>query len=225
VVFLEAFLGGYPKGLDFGARVGMRSPEGRDLFRCYYEGAVAVPGPAADALGAAARAHGLHLVIGVVERDGRTLYCTALFFGPDGALLGKHRKVMPTAMERLIWGFGDGSTLGVVATPLGRLGAAICWETYMPQLRLALYGQGVQLYCAPTVDDPRPGCRRCATLRSRSAASCSRPASLPAAAISRPTSRPSRATSPTPRSFAAAAASSTRSARCWPGRSSTRRRS
>jgi nitrilase len=153
VVFPEAFLSGYPKGLDFGARVGMRAPEGRDLFRRYYASAVDVPGPATAALGAAARAHGVHLVIGVIERDGGTLYCTALFIAPDGALLGRHRKVMPTAMERLIWGFGDGSTLQVIPTPLGRLGAAICWENYMPQLRLALYGQGVQLYCAPTVDD------------------------------------------------------------------------
>lgn len=153
VVFPEAFLSGYPKGLDFGARVGMRSPEGRDLFRRYFESALDVPGPETAALGAAARAHHLHLVIGVIERDGGTLYCTVLFFGPDGALLGTHRKVMPTAMERLIWGFGDGSTLRVLPTALGRLGAAICWENYMPQLRLALYGQGVQLYCAPTVDD------------------------------------------------------------------------
>jgi nitrilase len=153
VVFPEAFLSGYPKGLDFGARVGVRSPEGRDLFRRYYENALDVPGPATSALGAAARAHHVHLVVGVIERAGGTLYCSVLFFGPDGQLLGKHRKVMPTAMERLIWGFGDGSTLTVLPTPLGRLGAAICWENYMPQLRLALYGQGVQLYCAPTVDD------------------------------------------------------------------------
>ncbi len=153
VVFPEAFLCGYPKGLDFGARVGMRSSEGRDLFRRYFASALDVPGPATVALGEAARAAGVHLVIGVIERDGGTLYCTALFFGSDGALLGKHRKVMPTAMERLIWGFGDGSTLQVIPTSLGRLGAAICWENYMPQLRLALYGQGVQLYCAPTVDD------------------------------------------------------------------------
>jgi nitrilase len=153
VVFPEAFLGGYPKGLDFGARVGMRSPAGRDLFRRYFDGALAIPGPATVALSAAARAHRVHLVIGAIERDGGTLYCTVLFFGPDGALLGTHRKVMPTAMERLLWGFGDGSTLRVLPTPLGRLGAAICWENYMPQLRLALYGQGVQLYCAPTVDD------------------------------------------------------------------------
>lgn len=152
-VFPEAFLGGYPKGIDFGARVGMRSPEGRKWFQRYWESAVDVPGPVTLALGEAARQHHLHLVMGVIEREGGTLYCTALFFGPDGTLLGKHRKVMPTAMERLIWGFGDGSTLPVLQTEVGRIGAAICWENYMPQLRLALYGQGIQLYCAPTVDD------------------------------------------------------------------------
>ena len=74
-------------------------------------------------------------------------------FGPDGRLLGKHRKLMPTASERLIWGFGDGSTLPVLDTPVGRLGAVICWENYMPALRLAMYQKGIQLYCAPTVDD------------------------------------------------------------------------
>jgi nitrilase len=153
VVFPEAFVAGYPKGLDFGARVGMRSPEGREVFRRYYASAVDVPGDDTAALGETARDHGVYLVIGVIERDGGTLYCTVLFFAPDGALLGKHRKVMPTAVERLIWGFGDGSTLPVLATPLGRIGAVICWENYMPLLRTAMYAQGVQLYCAPTVDD------------------------------------------------------------------------
>jgi nitrilase len=152
-VFPEAFVSAYPKGLGFGARVGMRSPEGREEFRRYYDSAVDVPGPATERIGAAARANGLYLVVGVIERDGGTLYCTALFFGPDGRLLGKHRKLMPTALERLVWGFGDGSTLTVLETPLGRLGAVICWENYMPLLRMAMYARGVQLYCAPTADD------------------------------------------------------------------------
>jgi nitrilase len=152
-VFPEAFVPAYPKGLGFGARLGQRSPEGRDEFRRYFDSAVAVPGPAVDALGAAARAAGLFLVVGVVERDGGTLYCTALFFGPDGALLGKHRKLTPTALERLVWGCGDGSTLTVLDTELGKLGAAICWENYLPLYRMALYARGVELYCAPTVDD------------------------------------------------------------------------
>ncbi len=153
VVFPEAFVGGYPKRADFGARVGVRSAEGREWFRRYHDGAMDVPGSAVDRLGEIARASSVHLVVGVIERERGTLYCTVLFVGPDGRLLGKHRKLMPTAMERLIWGFGDGSTIPVLETPVGRIGAVICWESYMPQLRLAMYGQGVQLYCAPTVDD------------------------------------------------------------------------
>jgi nitrilase len=152
-VFPEAFVGGYPKGLDFGARVGSRTPEGREDFRRYWEGAVQVPGPETAVLGELAAAHRLHLVIGVIERDGGTLYCTSLCFGPDGALLGRHRKLMPTAAERLIWGFGDGSTLPVIPFPAGTIGMAICWENYMPLFRTAMYAKGVGLWCAPTVDD------------------------------------------------------------------------
>jgi nitrilase len=153
VVFPEAFLSGYPKGADFGARVGMRTPEGRKWFRRYFESAIALPGPEVEDLGSAAREHGVYLVIGAIERDGGTLYCTVLFFAPDGTLLGKHRKLMPTAMERLIWGFGDGTTLPVFDTPAGKMGAVICWENYMPLLRAAMYAKGIQLYCAPTVDE------------------------------------------------------------------------
>lgn len=153
IVFPEAFLGGYPKGADFGALVGSRTAEGRQLFRRYFEGAVDVPGPETARLGEAARTHGVWLVMGVIERDGGTLYCTVLFFAPDGTLADKHRKLMPTAMERIIWGFGDGSTLPVIETGFGKLGAVICWENFMPLLRAAMYAKGIQLYCAPTVDD------------------------------------------------------------------------
>jgi nitrilase len=153
VVFPEAFIAGYPKGHDFGVSVGLRSPEGRDEFRRLFEAAIEVPGTETEYLGTVARDHAVHLVVGVVERDGGTLYCTALMFGPDGTLLGKHRKLMPTAMERVIWGIGDGSTLPVVATDLGRIGSVICWENYMPLLRTAMYAKGIDLYCALTVDD------------------------------------------------------------------------
>jgi len=152
-VFPEAYVGGYPKGLDFGARVGSRSPAGREDFLRYFASAIAVPGPETARIGGFAAEMEAHLVTGAIERDGSTLYCTALMFGPDGRLLGKHRKLMPTASERLIWGFGDGSTLPVLDTPVGRLGAVICWENYMPALRLAMYQKGIQIYCAPTVDD------------------------------------------------------------------------
>ena len=153
VVFPEAFIGGYPKGLDFGARLGMRSAEGRDDFRRYFDGAITVDGPEAARIGEAARVNGVYLVAGVIERDGGTLYCTTLTYDADGAFLGKHRKLMPTALERLVWGFGDGSTLPVFDTPLGKLGSVICWENYMPLLRTAMYAKGIELYCAPTVDD------------------------------------------------------------------------
>ncbi len=126
-LFPEAFVSAYPRGLDFGAAVGSRSPEGREQFRIYWDSAIDVPGPHVDQLAAVARANQTHLVVGVVERDGGTLYCTVLFFGPDGRYLGKHRKVMPTGSERLI-----------------------CWENYMPLLRAGMYAKGIEIYCAPT---------------------------------------------------------------------------
>src|ERR1700758_931979 len=101
VLFPEAFVSAYPRGLDFGAVVGSRSDKGREDFRRYWESSVDVPGPAVDRLSQTARDNKIFLVIGVVERDSGTLYCTVLFFSPDGTYLGKHRKVMPTAAERL----------------------------------------------------------------------------------------------------------------------------
>src|SRR5438874_9259811 len=152
VLFPEAFVSAYPRGLDFGAYVGGRTDEGREDFRRYWESSVDVPGPAVDGLARTARSHDIYLVVGGVERDGGTLYCCVLFFAPDGRYLGKHRKVMPTASERLVWGFGDGSTLPVFDTPFGRLGAVICWENYMPLMRMAMYSKGIQIYCIPTAD-------------------------------------------------------------------------
>ena len=152
IVFPEAFVSAYPRGLAFGATVGSRTSEGREQFRMYWESAIDVPGPHVDQLAEAARLNQAWLVIGVVERSGGTLYCTVLFFGPDGRHLGKHRKLMPTGSERLVWGFGDGSTLPVIDTDIGRIGAVICWENYMPLLRAAMYAKGIEIYCAPTAD-------------------------------------------------------------------------
>lgn len=152
VLFPEAFVPCYPQGTDFGARFGRRSDEGRAWYQRYHENAIQVPGPHCERISKAAKDNDIHLVVGVIERGGRTLYCTVLFFAPDGRLMGKHRKVMPTAMERLVWGFGDGSTMPVFDTPLGKLGAVICWENYMPLLRAAMYNKGIELYCAPTAD-------------------------------------------------------------------------
>ncbi len=153
IVFPEAFIGGYPKGLNFGLVVGARDSAGREEFRLYFDAAIEVPGPHTQRLGEAAAKHGCYVVMGVIEREGGTCYCTVLFFGPDGTLLGKHRKLMPTALERMIWGFGDGSTLTAIDSPYGRIGSVICWENYMPMLRMAMYAKNVTLYCAPTVDD------------------------------------------------------------------------
>jgi nitrilase len=153
VVFPEAFLGGYPKGLSFGAHVGSRTEEGREEFRRYYEAAVEERSEETAHLGEIAAEYGIELIIGLVERAGGTLYCSVFFFGPDGQLQGKHRKLMPTGSERLIWGQGDGSTMPAIRTGYGVLGAAICWENYMPLFRTAMYAKGVTLWCAPTVDD------------------------------------------------------------------------
>ncbi|KAJ0232654.1 hypothetical protein HA466_0288930 [Hirschfeldia incana] len=152
VVFPEAYIGGYPRGYRFGIGVGVHNEAGRDCFRKYHASAIVVPGPEVDQLAEMARKNKVYLVMGAMEKDGYTLYCTALFFSSEGRFLGKHRKVMPTSLERCIWGRGDGSTIPVYDTPIGKLGAAICWENRMPLLRTSLYGKGIELYCAPTAD-------------------------------------------------------------------------
>lgn len=156
IVFPESFIPAYPRGLSFGFVVGSRTMEGRKDWQRYYDNSVPVPGPVTAELGQACKEAGVYLSIGVTERDGSnlnsTLYCTNLLFGPDGRLLGKHRKLKPTGTERCIWGEGDGSTLTVLDTPYGRIGSLICWENYMPLARMAMYAQGTALYIAPTAD-------------------------------------------------------------------------
>jgi nitrilase len=146
----------YPRGLGFGTVVGSRSPAGRQTWQQYWANSVDVPGPTTEALGRAAREAGLYLAVGVIERKSQfsrgTLYCTLLYFDPDGQLLGKHRKLKPTGAERLIWGEGDGSTLTVLDTEIGKFGGLICLENYMPLARMALYGRGVEVHLAPTAD-------------------------------------------------------------------------
>lgn len=153
VVLPEAFLGGYPKGLDFGITVGARTPEGRETFRRYAESAITLPGPEIEVLCELASELAIDIVCGVIERDGGTLYCSAVFVTAAGGHVATHRKLMPTAAERYLWGQGDGSTLATVETSYGTVGSAICWENYMPLFRTAMYGRGVTLWCAPTVDD------------------------------------------------------------------------
>lgn len=153
VVLPEAVLGGYPKGEIFGTRLGYRTSEGRKAFARYFAEAIDVPGAEVEALAGLSARTGASLVVGVIERAGSTLYCTALFLDPRSGLVAKHRKLMPTGTERLIWGQGDGSTLPVVQTAAGSVGAAICWENHMPLFRTAMYAKGVQIWCAPTVDE------------------------------------------------------------------------
>lgn len=152
-VFPEAFIGGYPKGSTFGAPVGMRTQRGRDEFQRYSTGAIELEGAEVARLVKASQDNGIFAVVGIIERLDNTLYCTALLLDPEAGVVGAHRKLMPTGSERVIWGFGDGSTLDTMDTPLGRVGSVICWENYMPLLRQAMYAKNVELYCAPTADD------------------------------------------------------------------------
>ena len=156
VLFPEAFIPAYPRGLSFGMVVGSRSAEGRQIWQRYWDNSVTIPSPATETLGEAVREAGIYMAIGVIEKDsqfsGGTLYCTLLYYGPDGNILGKHRKLKPTASERLIWGEGDGSTLTALSTPLGTIGGLICWENYMPMARMSMYSKGVEIYLAPTAD-------------------------------------------------------------------------
>ncbi|MFT3978776.1 MAG: carbon-nitrogen hydrolase family protein [Sphingomonas bacterium] len=153
VVMPEALLGGYPKGETFGTRLGYRMPEGREAFARYHANAIDMDGPELEALAGMSARTGAHLVLGVIERAGSSLYCTAVFIAPEEGVVAKHRKLMPTGTERLVWAQGDGSTMPVVESPAGKLGAAICWENHMPLFRAAMYAKGVEIWCAPTVDE------------------------------------------------------------------------
>ena len=154
VVFPETFIPGYPAGLGFGTVVGSRTQAGRDQFKEYWQNSVEVPGVYTDKLAECANKNKVFLTVGITERDkvNKTLYCSLLYFGPDGSLLGKHRKIKPTAAERLVWGEGDGSTLCTFDTEIGKIGGLICWENYMPLARMSMYSKGVEIYLAPTAD-------------------------------------------------------------------------
>lgn len=152
VVMPEAIMGGYPKGESFGTQLGFRLESGRDTYQKYYDAAIDLSGPEVKTLSEMSKRLNANLVLGVIERAGATLYCTAIFIDPSDGLTHKHRKLMPTGSERLIWGQGDGSTLPVIETNAGKTGATICWENYMPLLRTALYAKGIEIWCAPTVD-------------------------------------------------------------------------
>ena len=154
LVYPESFIPAYPAGLGFGTVVGSRTPAGRDQFRMYWENSVEVPGKETEILAGLAAKHKMFIMMGVTERDSvsKTLYCSMLWFSPSGKLIGKHRKLKPTAAERLVWGEGDGTTLVSFDTEIGKLGGLICWENYMPMARMAMYNKGIEIYVAPTAD-------------------------------------------------------------------------
>jgi predicted amidohydrolase len=157
IVFPETWLPGYPAWI-FGA-AGWEDPASKKVFAQLHRNAVQIPSPATDALCRAARRNRAHVVIGLNERDSEystgTLYNALLYISDAGEILGVHRKIMPTHAERIVWGAGDGSTLHVFDTPLGRLGGLICWEHWMPLARFAMHAKGEQLHVAawPEVPD------------------------------------------------------------------------
>lgn len=155
IVFPEAFIPGYPAWM-WRLRPGTDLALTEQLHALARANAVDLAAGDLAPLCDAAREHGVTVVCGMQERDGAfsrsTLYNTVVVIGPDGTLLNRHRKLMPTNPERMVWGFGDATGLRAVDTPCGRVGALICWENYMPLARCAMYASGVEIYVAPTYD-------------------------------------------------------------------------
>jgi len=154
LLFPESFIPCYPRGLTFDAVVGRRTDKGRSLWLDYWTSSIEVESPGIARIGEAVRKAGVMVALGITEKDpiGGSLHCTLLYFGRDGSVLGKHRKLKPTGLERYIWGESDGRSLVSYDTELGRIGGLICWENYMPLARTALYQKGVEIYLAPTAD-------------------------------------------------------------------------
>jgi nitrilase len=154
IVFPESFVPGYPRGFSFGTTIGNRTDKGRDLYNVYHQNSVDLGGDDITYLENLAKSEHVYLVIGVTERENSngSLYCSMLYISPDSGLLGVHRKIKPTGLERVIWAEANGESLVTFDTPVGKLGGLICWENYMPLARMAMYKKGVELYIAPTAD-------------------------------------------------------------------------
>ena len=155
IVFSELFVPGYPYGMTFGFTVGSRNEDGRKDWKLYYDNSIVVPGEETEQIGAAAKAAHAYVSIGVSERDAvsGTLYNSNLIFSPEGELVSVHRKLKPTGTERVVWGDADRGFFPVVETPWGVMGDLICWESYMPLARAALYEKGVTLYISSNTND------------------------------------------------------------------------
>lgn len=152
VLFPEAFIPAYPRGFSFGSPVGSRSVEGRELWKVYYDNSIDLQGKEMQQLSKIVKTNNVFTSLGVIERENGTLYCSMIYFNKNGDFIGKHRKLKPTAAERVVWGEGDGRTLETFDTENGKIGGLICWENYMPLARMAMYSKGVQIYLAPTAD-------------------------------------------------------------------------
>jgi len=154
IVFPESFIPGYPRGFTFGATVGSRNDEGRELYAAYYKNSLDLESDELKRLEKLAKAAGVYLVMGATEKQrlSGSLFCSMLYISPTDGLLGVHRKIKPTGTERVIWSEADGASLLAFQTRIGRLGGLICWENYMPLARMSMYQRGVELYIAPTAD-------------------------------------------------------------------------
>ena len=154
LMFPESFIPGYPRGFDFGTKIGRRTQQGRELYAKYYDNSIDVEGPEIKRLEKLAKTNTVYLVIGITEKQktNNSLYCSMVYISPTDGLLGVHRKIKPTGSERLIWAEADGESLVTYQTKVGRLGGLICWENYMPLARMAMYQKGVEIYLAPTAD-------------------------------------------------------------------------
>lgn len=154
LLFPESFIPCYPRGLDFNAVVGRRTAKSRNLWLEYWENSIEISSPHINQIGEAIRKVGIFVGLGVTEREsiGGSLHCALLYFDKQGTLIGKHRKLKPTGLERYVWAESDGSTLVSFDTEVGKIGGLICWENYMPLARMAMYQRGIEIYLAPTAD-------------------------------------------------------------------------
>lgn len=153
IVFPESFVPGYPRGFTFGATIGSRTKEGRNLYAEYVKNSIDLESDDLSRLKKLAKVYNVFLVIGITEKRkvNGSLYCSMVYLSPKG-ILGVHRKIKPTGTERIIWSEADGEDLVTFDTKVGQLGGLICWENYMPLARMSMYQKGVEIYIAPTAD-------------------------------------------------------------------------
>ena len=152
ILFPESFIPCYPRGLTFEAVIGKRTERAREIWLDYWENSVDLSQDDLKRIQTTIKTTGVKVALGITERQTHSLMCSLVYFNDDGSIMGVHRKIKPTALERFIWGEGDGSTLQTLSTNIGVIGGLICWENYMPLARMAMYNKGVEVYLAPTAD-------------------------------------------------------------------------